>query len=172
MIQTGLAIVGILIAAFFDWYKGRIPNWLTFSMVVLGILVNSVFYGVSGFQQSLVGFACGILFLFIPFAVGGVGGGDVKLMGAIGSLVGPGLIFQIFLVSAVFGGIFSLAAMVKQKAVKKTFEGIRNRLIYFALTKKAPQEEKWGQLKNKLAIPYAFAIGCGTIVVLLVFKGG
>ena len=172
MIQTGLALAGILIATIFDWRQGRIPNWLTFSMILSGLAVNFLDHGVAGLEQSFLGLTFGILFLFIPFAIGGVGGGDVKLIGAIGSLLGPGLILKIFVVSAIFGGIFSLISMVRRKVFRKTLIGIRDRLIYFALTKKAPQEEKWEQSKSRLAIPYAFAVCCGTILVLLVLRGG
>ena len=170
MAEKLVVIAGIMIAVFFDWKARRIPNWLTFSLLVIGLLFHTWAHGWAGFGQSAAGFAAGIFFLFIPFAFGGVGGGDVKLMGAIGSLVGAGLVFKIFLATAIFGGIFSLLEMIQRKAVRKTLKRIRDLLVYVALTKRIPPEET--AKAQGLHIPYAFAIGCGTLFVLCVMGGG
>ena len=119
MIQIMIVITGILIALAFDWRMRKIPNALTFSMIALGFILNTYEQGLTGLQHSSLGLVLGILLLYLPFQGGGVGGGDVKLLGAIGSIVGPVFIFKIFLVSAIFGGALSLVMIIKNKAVKK-----------------------------------------------------
>ncbi len=167
-----VVMVGILIAALCDWKARKIPNALTFSMLGLGLILHIWGQGLSGAGVSLLGFVCGILLLYVPFSLGGVGGGDVKLLGAIGSLVGPQLVLHIFLASAVFGGIFSLITMVRGKAVRKTLQNIKNKALYFLLTRKWMTETVHENEEKTLGIPYACAIGCGTLLILFVLKGG
>ena len=167
-----IVIAGVLAAALCDWKARKIPNWLTLSMIAFGLILHIASDGISGVGISLLGLVCGILLLYLPFSLGGVGGGDVKLLGAIGSLLGPVLVLQIFLASAVFGGIFSLVAMINGKTAKQTFQDLKNKALYFLLTRKFVAEPANNGGRKKLGIPYACAIGCGTLFILLVLKGG
>ena len=134
-------------------------------------MLNFLSNGVSGLTVSGLGLICGVLFLFFPFAWGGVGGGDVKLLGAIGSLLGPYMILKIFLASAVFGGILSLAAIMKSGATKESLASIKNKMLLVYLTKDVKSATSGGNRKQ-IKIPYACAIDCGTLFVLFVLKGG
>jgi len=169
MIQMAITVVGIALAAWFDYKTRRIPNGFTFSLILMGLILNSYFSGIEGLKLSFFGLGLAILILYIPFAVGGMGGGDVKLLAGIGTLLGPALFFKIFLASAVFGGIFSFIAMWKAKAVRNTFYGVMNRSFCFLTTKGITQEVS---TEKTLGIPYAYAIACGTLFVLFVLKGG
>ena len=86
-------------------------------------------------------------------------------------MLGPVFIFKIFIASAVFGGIFSLMAMVKAKAVRNTCYGVFNRALCLMTARKVLSE---GVLPGQkiIGIPYAWAIACGTLFVLFVLKGG
>ena len=172
MIQIVITVTGLLAAAFFDWNSRRIPNSVTFTMIVLGLIVNFMDRGAFGISTSLAGLGLGLLLLVIPFAAGGVGAGDVKLLAAVGSLLGPDFALKAFLASAVFGGLFSIIVAVRQKTLGKTFQGVKDRILYLILTRKVPQEER-GDTMKPLGIPYAFAIGFGTLCTLFLFwKGG
>ncbi|MBV1770150.1 MAG: A24 family peptidase, partial [Candidatus Desulforudis sp.] len=61
---------------------------------------------------SLQGFPLGVAIFVIPFAMGGIGGGDVKLMGAIGALKGWAFTLEAALLTAVWGGVIALLAIV------------------------------------------------------------
>ncbi len=168
-IQIGIAIAGAAIASVFDLKIKKIPNWLTFSMMFSGLILNSYYGGMNGFEQSFFGLILGIASLYLPFALGGVGGGDVKLLGAIGSLLGTILIFKIILVSAIFGGIFSLFFIIGKKRTKEVFLEIRNKVTFFILTRKVLPEKL--EANQKLSIPYACAISLGTMLVIFVLRG-
>ncbi len=172
MIETVLTLIGIIIAAGIDWRMRKIPNALTFTMIILGLVLNTFQSGFTGFQHSFLGLCLGILLLYLPFQLGGVGGGDVKLMGAIGSLLGPVFIFKIFLASAICGGILSFTYMINRKAVRKTLEAIKVKAFYFLMTKTVLPESGEVSEKKQLSIPYSFAIGFGTLFVLLWIQGG
>ena len=169
MIEIVIAIVGVAIAAWTDVRMRKIPNWLTFSLILSGFILNGYFDGFTGLKLSISGLSLGILFLYVPFAVGGVGAGDVKLLGALGSLLGPVLVFKIFLVSALFGGIFSLIATLKARSVRNAFQGIFDRVFCLLTTKGVGVKEPLG-IQPLVGIPYACAIAAGTLFVLLILK--
>ena len=169
MMQMVISIIGIVIAAWMDVRMRKIPNWLTFSLILTGFILNGYFDGFTGLKLSIFGLSLGILFLYIPFAVGGMGAGDVKLLGALGSLLGPVLVFKIFLASAVFGGIFSLIATLKARSIRNVFQGIFNQVFCLLTTKGVGVKEPLG-IQPLVGIPYACAIAAGTLFVLLILK--
>lgn len=83
-----LAVCGI--AALTDWRSCRIPNWLTLSTIGLGLGLGAL-SGVQGIFVALVGaLVCGLAPLLLCL-VGAMGGGDFKLLAAVGALLGARL---------------------------------------------------------------------------------
>src|SRR5215470_4328671 len=74
-----------------DVRERRIPNALSAPAIVLGIVINGLLFGSSGMIAGLAGFGLALAILIVPFALGGIGAGDVKMMGAVGALLGPRL---------------------------------------------------------------------------------
>ena len=105
LVEANLAIVPIAvfiltaIAVFTDLKSRKIPNWLTVSAFVTALGFHYYAGGISGLLQSIAGFATGFGLLLVLWLIGGGGGGDVKLMGAIGAWVGPTLTLIIFITS-------------------------------------------------------------------------
>ncbi len=96
-----VAIAGATIACITDMTTGKIKNWLTFPMMVGGVIANTVLFGWSGLIWSIIGLILGIL-VYLPLAVFGfVGMGDVKLLSGIGSVAGPGFMFVTLLYGSV-----------------------------------------------------------------------
>ena len=115
-------IVLVLAAAVYDVRYRRIPNWISVSGAAIGLALNAFLYrGVPGLLFSLKGLALGFGAYFLLYAIRAMGAGDVKLMGAVGSLVGWEDWFAIFLVTAVLGGVLALIVVVARGRVKKTF---------------------------------------------------
>jgi prepilin peptidase CpaA len=77
----------IVVAAFIDIKERRVPNWLIVSAVCAGFVLGAL-QGSTHLLLSIGGFAAGVAALFIPFAFGWMGAGDVKLFGAVGALLG------------------------------------------------------------------------------------
>ena len=75
-------------ASVIDWRSRRIPNLLTFPLVGLALLGNSVAGGFHGFLSALIGLAVGLAFFLILMALGAMGPGDVKLIEGLGALLG------------------------------------------------------------------------------------
>jgi len=110
----------MLVAVVVDIRSRRIPNVLTATMAGLGIGLAAA--GVTG--VSLIGSIVGLIFgfgLMLPgHVLGATGAGDVKLMAAAGTLVGPVVVFKAFLFTAVAGGVLALAVAVRRKRVSAT----------------------------------------------------
>src|SRR5687767_4887677 len=109
---TLLILVTVLgLASFCDIRSSRIPNWLTFSGTVIALSTHAWMSGVQGLLFSLAGLGAGLgLFLILYFS-GGVGAGDVKLMGTVGAIVGPYGAFLSSLLAVIVGGAYALAVM-------------------------------------------------------------
>ena len=102
------AVLGIL-ASFEDLRSRTIPNWLTLA----GFLAGLLFAACHGWHSLGIAFAGGLLgfALLLPLHLcGAMGGGDVKLMAAFGTLLGPYGIFAAAIFGAIAGGVWAIAA--------------------------------------------------------------
>jgi len=103
---------GMTMAAFWDMKTQKIPNLLTFPMMVLGLGYHGIANGVDGICFSAAGICIGICVFLIPYLLGGMGAGDAKLMGAAGALLGAKGVILSALLAIVFGGIYAMALLM------------------------------------------------------------
>ena len=166
-----IVIAGLGVASMLDLKFHKIPNWLTFSLGLTGLIFQIHQNGiVQGSIQGVSGMAVGIFLLYLPFLSGGVGGGDVKLMGAMGAFVGPWVAVKVFLASAFFGGIFSIYKIVRERNFRKTLKQLKSRLVYIYLTRQLPHERKISPEPTP-SIPFAVPICCGYLSIFLLGGG-
>ncbi len=99
---VGLAFV----AAVTDWRKGEIPNWLTYPPLVIGPLVWGLTEGFWGLASSVGGMAACAFVPWLLWKLRAIGGGDLKLVAAMGAVAGltNGLEFELagFVVAALY----------------------------------------------------------------------
>lgn len=96
-------IAGLAWAVHTDCAARRIPNWLTVPLALAG-LGNALLWGFPIEPMwALYGLLAGFGLMFLKFAIGAAGGGDVKIMAAIGAWVGPVAVLQVFLLYQVLG---------------------------------------------------------------------
>jgi prepilin peptidase CpaA len=111
------AILVTGLAAWFDWRTGEIPNWLNVWPLVLAPIAHAVFGFLGagwaaaglGALYSLAGvIVCGVIPIFL-YRSGAIGGGDVKLLGALGAILRPMVgieaEFYSFIVAALYAPI-------------------------------------------------------------------
>lgn len=110
-------------AAVWDHRYRRIPNALTVPVFFAGWIYQAAFHGWSGLGQGALGFALGFGMLFILWLIGGGGGGDVKLMGALSVWLGFHLTLLVVILSTalVVGGTFA-AVIIEAIRRKPTAE--------------------------------------------------
>ena len=76
----------VLTAAWTDLRERKIPNWLALAGVLAGFGLNVALYRMPGFWSALQGLGVAFLIYFPLWLIRGMGAGDVKLMGAVGSI--------------------------------------------------------------------------------------
>lgn len=105
-------IVLALVTSFTDIRTRRIPNWIVAAGFAAGMSGNVHAFGWLGLRSALLGFLCGFA-LYLPlYLLQGRGGGDLKLMAAMGTITGyPNFLF-LFLLTSIFGGIFAVGYLL------------------------------------------------------------
>jgi prepilin peptidase CpaA len=175
LIADLVTISATLVAALIDIRSRRIPNWLTLTVSAAGIFGGFLFYAIHGdwsggwqwLQFSGKGWLVGIGIFLIPFMLGGMGGGDVKLLGAIGALKGVSFVIETALLGALWGGLLALLAiLIKKKPdiLKRFGAGLK----IFLLTRGSAGKEFMlpdddVNEKEKLYVPYGVAIFLGVV---------
>ncbi|MBE0466415.1 MAG: prepilin peptidase [Candidatus Desulforudis sp.] len=164
-----IAVVALVaLAVVWDIRIHKIPNWLTFTAVAAGVGLNMWQAGFSGLVVSLQGLLVGLAVFLIPFVLGGMGGGDVKLIGAIGALKGWVFVLHVALFTALWGGVIALLAVVITKQFKVLHDfGIGLGLFVWTSGKIGVESmlphEKSVSENQRLVVPYGIAIFAGTI---------
>jgi prepilin peptidase CpaA len=115
-----LVSVILIWAAWIDGKELRVPNWITFPMVLSGLIYSTVAGG--GLSAGLIGMAMGLACLLPLYAVGGMGAGDVKLMAGIGAWLGWQITLESFMVSVVVGAIMAVLMVLFRGTWKKHYE--------------------------------------------------
>ncbi|MCU1238964.1 MAG: peptidase prepilin type [Candidatus Solibacter sp.] len=107
------AVVGLGVAASVEDFRTRhVPNWITVAGCLVGLAL-AAFTGWGSLGMALTGGALGFLVLLPLYLCGAMGGGDVKLMAAFGTLLGPMGILSAAVFCAAFGGAGALVARVR-----------------------------------------------------------
>ena len=84
-------------AAWIDGKELRVPNWLTFPMILTGLIYGTCVGGLPGLGAALLGMVVGLITMLPIYAVGGMGAGDVKLMAGLGAWLGWNVAFNAFI---------------------------------------------------------------------------
>ena len=156
-IQTIFLLLVSILGGVYDWKSRRIPNWLTFGTFVLVFLLNIFLLKGNEIFNCILGFFVGIALLLVPYLMGGMGAGDVKLLGAIGSIVGFKSVILIFLYSTISGLFLSVMWIIFTPGHLK-----------FLITT--------GQIlptvDKKQKVPYGIAIMAGTFLYIILGNNG
>lgn len=160
-----LLLLIVIPAAVFDWRQRRIPNWLTFSGVAVAIALNTFLYETPGLWLALKGLGIAMLVYFPLYMLRGMGAGDVKLMAAVGAVVGWQNWLGVLFLTAIFGGISALVLVLSRGRLHKTFTNMWF-IILSLWHRQAPYEgNPTLDVKSDTAVrlPHGLAIAAGTI---------
>jgi len=160
IISLAVLAVVLTVAVYLEVRDSRIPNWLTVAGMAAGLFL-AYLRGGGAFRSSLAGLLLGFGFLFIFYVFGGMGGGDVKLMGASGALLGSELIKSALFYTAALGAFMAVAALIWRKDF---WNGMRRILAILRLRKRQEPEPVE---QERTTIPYGIAIAGGCLVALL-----
>jgi len=160
-----LVTVVLIVAAVIDGWKLKVPNWITFPMIISGWIYSAVFFGWVGLGWSLVGTVVGLALLMPAYAIGGMGAGDVKLLAGVGAWVWGTVTFYAFCLSAIIGGVIAVGMVLYQKKSKhhgRQFFSIINEIMVVrnpdTLATIAADRKS-----SMMLLPYGIPIAIGTI---------
>ena len=160
-----LISVVLVVAAFIDAWKFKVPNWLTFPLVVGGWIYSTACFGWPGLGWSLLGTAVGLALLLPAYAIGGMGAGDVKLLAGVGAWVWGTITFYAFCISAICGGLIAVGMILYRR--KWTFHQHQFRAILTEiLMLRDPKQLSTLAAERKssmMLLPYGIPIAIGTI---------
>jgi len=169
-----IALVVALIAAVFDLRQHRIPNRLTYPSIILGFVLQGVFgwkggvvFVWKGLLNALLGclLAGGIMFLF--YAVRAMGAGDVKLLAAIGALVGWRQAVVVLLATGICGGILAIVFALYRGRMVTTLKNLGSVLRFHAWAGVHAHPEFNLDNPAALRMPYGLAIALGTLYAVV-----
>jgi len=159
-------IVLSALACITDWRSRRIPNLLTFGASAAAFVFWGFSAGLPGLAQSLAGWAVGCA-LFLPvFLLRGMGGGDVKLLAAIGAWLGPGLVLWVALYAAVAGGVLAVVVTLSAGYFRTMFRNVWGLLMFWRIAGVQPHPELTLATAAGPRLPYAFPITAGAVAAL------
>jgi prepilin peptidase CpaA len=135
-------IAAMIVAAVIDVWKFKVPNWLTFPLVLSGWFLGMIYdlglvtetYGSrSHVVASLAGTALGFALLLPVYAIGGMGAGDVKMTMGFGAWIGAfhgfwkgmTVVLYAFCAAAIIGGILALIMIFVRRQFQRNLENTR-----------------------------------------------
>ncbi len=162
-----LAIL-LALASVCDIRTHRIPNPLVLAGLVLGLAGHGWRGGGPGLLLSLEGIAVAGLAL-LPYALGGLGAGDVKLLGAVGALMGPVFLLWTLLGTMLAGGLLALAWAARRGVLRETAV---NALLGLHLLRARAGVSALASASQAGKMPLAPAVALGAVFAVFRLHGG
>lgn len=161
-----------VVAAYIDGKELRVPNKLTFPMIVAGWVWSSISYGLAGegwyvgLWWSLAGMTVGLLTLLPAWMIGGMGAGDVKMMAAIGAWVHCTIVFYAFCLGTIIGALLAIGMILFSGNIRKHYNQfwlIFNEIMIIKNPDKLAEIAAERKPTMKL-LPYGIPLAIGTIL--------
>ena len=167
-----IALAPLLIgAAVYDVRYRKIPNWLTLGGVLLGFAINfAIGPPEGGILFALGGFVVGFGIFICLYALRATGAGDVKLMSAVGALVGWERWFGIFFATAIVGSLMAIALVAARGRLKRTLFNVGFILSEMKHGRPAyvGKEELDVRSPKAVGLPHGAVIAIATVFFLVV----
>jgi prepilin peptidase CpaA len=159
-----ILLITLATATMTDLLTGKISNWITVPITATGLVFHTVINGANGLIYSAKGLGTGFALLILLYVLGGLGAGDVKLVAASGSLLGPFGIMWAVCVTAMVGGLCALGLLVRRLGwagmVQWIWSWLKTLVLLGGKPPALPSRE------NRLALRYAPIFALGTLVSL------
>lgn len=164
-VQLFIALVAGLGCAI-DLKARRIPNWLTFGAALAGVLFQGATGGGAGLMSAIGGWSVGVAVFFLPFALGGLGAGDIKLIAALGAWFGPADAVWLALYTGIAGGVLAVVVALARGYLGEALRNVWLLLMHWRTEGLKPLPELTIHHGHGPKLAYGVAIFVGTLVTL------
>jgi prepilin peptidase CpaA len=153
---------------YFDIRYRRIPNVLVVAALVAGLALNTSVGGMQGTLSSVQGLGLAFTPMFLMHIFGAMGAGDVKLFGAVGSILGVSMVPVALVVVVMLGAMLAVYSMLRSGTVFSTLHGVLR--IFVGLLPGWEMPRFAMPADRRYTIPYGVAIMLGSLMSALVFR--
>ncbi|HVA26141.1 MAG TPA: prepilin peptidase [Chloroflexota bacterium] len=157
---TAIFVVAAAWATYTDLKHRRIANWLTFGAAGAALLARLVMGGPHILLDGVEGWAAGTALLLVPFALGWMGAGDVKLLAAFGAIGGLDFVVQSALYGCILGGLLAVFYLVYER---KLWFVLTNLPIYIL-------HPLGSVLQAKRRMPFGPALAAGAALSMVIAR--
>ena len=166
-VTATLIAVTAVTAAITDIRSGKIYNWLTLPLLALAPVWHFAVRGLPGLWSSLegLGITAGILLALALIAGRGLGGGDLKLLAALGAVGGHPFALWMLLFTALSGPVVAVPVMLRRRIVGYTLQNLAMNLAARYAAGQRDVSVARGSLGGKL--PYGICIALGALVAIV-----
>lgn len=167
--QVWVLAIFAVICGVTDLVKGKVYNVVTYPAIVLGFVLQVILFGGPGFFSALAGFAIGFFPAFLFFLLAEGGGGDVKLLGAVGAIAGGVAATEAMLLGFLFAAFVGLGQLAWHGVLFRSLVRMGKMMIGVVVPslRPGPLPE---DLKHK--IRFGGALALGVLVMLWDLKTG
>lgn len=160
-------VVGVaVVAAAWDLKTRRIPNVLTFGSALAALMAHAWVQGWTGAGLSIAGWLVGVAAFFPFFAVGGMGAGDVKLLGGVGAWLGPKAAVWVALYSGIAGGVLALLVAAHFGYLRRAYTNVWGMLMFWRLAGVRPAPGLTLSASAGPRLAYAVPVLAGVVLTL------
>ncbi|MDX2180109.1 MAG: A24 family peptidase [Bryobacteraceae bacterium] len=117
--EIGAIALAGLAATAEDLVRRTISNWIPVFALAAGLAIHAARSGWGGLAASLGGAACGFAVFLVFYLLGGMGGGDIKLMSGMGAILGASRVWTAAWWTAILGAVLALAVLLLRRTGRK-----------------------------------------------------
>lgn len=150
-----------------DLRTRRIPNALSGLAAVIGVGLSAAYYGSAGLVASVSGIVVMVTVLLAPFALGGLGAGDVKMMAAVGAFLGPRLALFGLIAGMALGGVVMAIHLARLGRLGEKVAALRAMIFIAAASRSVAPLRIAADDAGAISLPYSIPLGLGTAGVVM-----
>jgi len=165
--RTGVLIALLIVASVWDYGVYKIPNWLTASGAVFGLVYSTVatLSPQAGFFFALEGMSLGLLMMLPLYVIKTTGAGDVKLMAMVGAFLGAPDIFYAVITTFIVGGVAALGFALFNGVLGRMLGNVKNivQIVVVSASGGILPDAHIEASKSVGRLPYGVSVGIGTV---------
>ncbi len=167
-VTVGCSLLAVLlISTVTDIAWHRIPNTLLLPALILAVALQATGSGLDGVLTGAAGLVVGLAFLMPLYAMGGMGAGDVKLLGVVGAFLGPWGVFVAGIATLIAGAVLGMG-FIAWRSIRPVlaYQAWKLAQSYYACDTRAPAPLILVAPIRGSGFAYAPAIAAGAVFVM------